>query len=112
MNIKYNSYTFPRNPYAIYMQQQGLYVRYIIPYGGQSAQYLGEKKRVIQLKGSFYGDDALSQYEALESFYNNARSGLLTLSENEQLSVYFSSLKKNITAGRNTVDYEAEFMEV
>lgn len=75
--MNYKTFTFPHNPERITVTTETRIATAHCPEYGPIHQNLGIAKRVIRAEGVFYGEDAKTQYAALEALMWQPTAGQL-----------------------------------
>lgn len=90
--MSYKTFTFPQNPAKIEVTVQNMISTAHCPEFGPVHQHLGPRRRIIRGSGVFYGENARSDYCALETLFWQQTSGKLIIPGLGTVVAYFSDL--------------------
>lgn len=110
--MSYKTFTFPHNPEKITVTTETRLATAHCPEYGPIHQNLGLAKRVIRAEGCFYGEDAKSQYTALEALMWQSTAGRLRIPGMGVVVAYPAALQMVGEGDGTVLRYTAEFTEL
>ena len=91
--MRYKDYTWPHNPETYTVEYRRQVVAHKVPMGGWVLQDLGETQRILQGEGTFAGETAYEDFQALAQVFFQEGPGLLVHPVWQGISAYFVSLE-------------------
>lgn len=110
--MSYKTFTFPHNPEKITVTTETRLATAHCPEYGPIHQNLGLARRVIRAEGRFYGEDAKSQYTALEALMWQSTAGRLRIPGMGVVVAYPAALQMVGEGDGTVLRYTAEFTEL
>lgn len=109
--MRFKDYTWPHNPETYTVEFRRRVAAHKIPFGGCVFQDLGETHRVMRGEGTFAGEGAYEEFQALSRVFYQAGPGLLTHPVWRTAEAHFVALRLAEEPRPDYVRYTFEFWE-
>lgn len=90
--MRYKDYTWPHNPETYQVEYRRRVAALKVPFGGYCLQDLGQTCRVMRGEGTFAGEGAYEEFQALEAVFRLEGPGLLVHPVWRTANAYFVEL--------------------
>lgn len=111
-NMSYKTFTFPHNPETITVTTQTRIATAHCPEYGAIHQNLGLGRRCIRAEGRLFGENARSEFAALEQLMWQATAGLLYIPDLGTVVAFLTDLALTEEGDGSVLRYRAEFIEL
>ena len=91
--MRYKDYTWPHNPETYTVEYRRQVAAHKVPLGGWCLQDLGWTYRIFQGEGTFAGEDAYWEFQALAEVFDQPGPGLLVHPVWRTVSAHFVTLE-------------------
>ena len=91
--MRYKDYTWPHNPETYTVEYRRQVAAHKVPLGGWCLQDLGWTYRIFQGEGTFAGEDAYGEFQALAEVFDQPGPGLLVHPVWRTVSAHFVTLE-------------------
>ena len=109
--MRYKDYTWPHNPETYTVEYRRQVAAHKVPLGGWCLQDLGWTYRIFQGEGTFAGEDAYGEFQALAEVFDQPGPGLLVHPVWRTVSAHFVTLELLEEPLPDYVAYSFEFRE-
>ena len=109
--MRFRDFVWRTNPTEISFSTENNVREIQLLYGGCVLQNLGRQPKVISGRGYFSGENAMSDFSALESLFEDGASGMLLISGMAPCRAVFRRLKMLGCPADNVINYEFTFVE-
>ena len=107
--MQYKDFCFSYNPARLQVIHQRRTAQHHCPGYGSITQVLGEAPRIVRGSGSFWGEQAMAEFEALHQVYCQGGAGMLLIPMYQPILAYFTALE--ITGQGGSVEFSFEFIQ-
>ena len=109
--MRFQDYTWKHNPKTIQVDYRREVKEWKLPGQGNLLQDMGPGKRIVTGEGELFGEDCLTQFQALAALCEQGGTGFLILPDSTGFEASLISLTMAGQAGPDIVSYRFEFWE-